>query len=567
MTVEGSDSLPGSAETSGRSPTATANRQSPARVPDQTPGGGTDPSQSAAGWDLRGQWRFLWRQLTSMRTALVLLFALAVAAVPGSLVPQRSVAPIRVKDFLTAHPRLGPIYDTLGVFDVYTSAWFSAIYLLLLVSLIGCILPRLRSYARSLHSPPPRTPRHLARLPVFVQAALADHDPTVLDRAAERLRRSRYRVRRDGDGVAAERGYLREAGNLLFHLSVVVLLIGVTVNTLLQFRGDVIVVSGQGFSDNLTQYDDVTTGAWFSEASLPPFTVTVDSFDAAFETGPVQRGAARLFRAALQVSDQPDDPPRPFTLEVNRPLTVADTKVHLIGHGYAPQVTVTDGTGQVAFSGPVVFLPQDGNFTSAGVIKAPDARPDRLAFQGIFVPTSAVGQAPRSLFPDALVPALYINAFAGPPKAETGLPENVYGLNQAGLTQLRNADGTVVAVRLEPGESFTLPDGQGSIRLDGWTRWVKLQVSRAPGLPLVIAAIAAAIAGLWLSLFVRPRRVWVRLVTHDDGDGVRLEIGALDRAGARTGLAADMQLLLTHLTAAQHGTAADPDLQPQKDSS
>lgn len=141
----------------------------------------------------------------------------------------------------------------------------------------------------------------------------------------------------------------------------------------------------------------------------------------------------------------------------------------------------------------------------------------------------------------------------------------MYALNQAGLTQLRNADGTVVAVRLEPGQSFTLPDGQGSIRLDGWTRWVKLQVSRAPGLLLVIAAITAAIAGLWLSLFIRPRRVWVRLVAHDDGDGAQLEIGALDRAGARTGLAADMQLLLTDLTAAQHGVAADLDLHPQKD--
>jgi cytochrome c biogenesis protein len=525
--------LPDTADSSAAAGTAAADRQHQRRP---------DPPQHPPALGAGGMLRFLWRQLTSMRT--------------GSLLPQRGVAPIRVKDFLAAHPRLGPVYDTLGLFAVYTSPWFSAIYLLLLVSLIGCILPRLRSYARALQTPPPKTPRNLDRLPVYAAAELSGMDPTVLDRATDQLRRRRYRLRRDGNAVAAERGYLREAGNLVFHLSVVVLLLGVTVNALLQFRGDVVVVTGQGFSNNLTQFDDVTAGAWFSEARMPPFTVAVDRFDAAFEMGPVQRGAARLFRADLQVVDRPGAAPRPVRLEVNRPLIVADTKVHLIGHGYAPQVTVTDGAGKVAFAGPVVFLPQDGNFTSAGVIKVPDGRPDRLAFQAIFVPTSAAGQPPRSLFPDALVPALYLNAFAGPPRAETGVPESVYALNQTGLTQLRNTDGTAVAVRLEPGERFVLPDGEGSIRFDGWTRWVKLQVSSTPGLPLVIGAIAAAIAGLWLSLFVRPRRVWVRLVAV--GDGARLDIGGLDRAGARTGLAADVQQLLDQLTTTPPDAVPDP---------
>src|SRR3954465_1702294 len=85
------------------------------------------PDLPRLGW--RGGLRFLWTQLTSMRTALVLLFALALAAIPGSLIPQRKVSPIRVSDFLTQHPTLGPIYDKLGLFHVFTSPWFSAIYL------------------------------------------------------------------------------------------------------------------------------------------------------------------------------------------------------------------------------------------------------------------------------------------------------------------------------------------------------------------------------------------------------------------------------------------------------
>src|SRR4029079_17955196 len=114
-----------------------------------------------------GGLRWLWTQLTSMRTALVLLFALAVAAVPGSLIPQRDVSPIRVSDFIDQHPTLGPIYDKVGLFNVFTSAWFSAVYLLLFVSLVGCIIPRVLVYARALRTPPPRTPRNLSRLPAY----------------------------------------------------------------------------------------------------------------------------------------------------------------------------------------------------------------------------------------------------------------------------------------------------------------------------------------------------------------------------------------------------------------
>src|SRR3982751_1093280 len=99
-----------------------------ARSPGVEPAG---PDLPRLGW--RGTLRFLWTQLTSMRTALVLLFALAVAAVPGSLIPQRRISPIRVDDFIAQHPTLGPLYDKVGLFAVYTSPWFSAVYLLLFV--------------------------------------------------------------------------------------------------------------------------------------------------------------------------------------------------------------------------------------------------------------------------------------------------------------------------------------------------------------------------------------------------------------------------------------------------
>ena len=60
-----------------------------------------------------------WRQLTSMRTALVLLFLLAIAAIPGALLPQRNLNIQAVDSYIAARPVLGPVMDTLELFDVF----------------------------------------------------------------------------------------------------------------------------------------------------------------------------------------------------------------------------------------------------------------------------------------------------------------------------------------------------------------------------------------------------------------------------------------------------------------
>lgn len=519
--------------------------------PPPRPAGSTAPPRAPVPLGLSGWLRYGWTQLTSMRTALVLLFGLALAAIPGSLVPQQRVTPVAVTEFLRDHPRLGPLYDQLGLFHVYTSPWFSAVYLLLFASLVGCIVPRVRTYARALRTPPPRTPRNLSRLPAYARVEVpgADATPEALrQRAVEALRGSRYRIRSEDAAVAGERGYLREAGNLVFHLSLLALLLGVALGALLGFRGTSVVVVGQGFSNTLTQYDDISAGAEFAAADLAPFTVKLLDFEVRFETGPVQRGAARLFRAPVEVTDAPGAPPRREVLEVNHPITVAGTSVHLIGHGYAPRVTVRDGASNVAFSGPVIFLPQDGNFTSAGVIKVPDSRPQQLAFEGFFLPTAVLdAQGPRSVFPDAANPALFLNAWSGPPRTETGQPENVYTLDPTGMTQLRTADGQPLRMALQPGDVFTLPDGRGTIAMDGWQRWVKLQIGDTPGAGLALGALGCAVAGLCLSLFIRPRRLWVRVGALDSGSTL-VEVAGLDRADARTGLVEDVERLATAVT-------------------
>ena len=138
--------------------------------------------------------RWAWRQLTSMRTALVLLFLLALAAVPGSVVPQQNIDAVKVINWKQAHPTLTPVYERLGLFNVYGSVWFAAIYILLMVSLVGCVVPRLRVYWRAMRATPPRVPRRLDRLPEARRVELDEEPDAVLERARQVLRKRRYRV-------------------------------------------------------------------------------------------------------------------------------------------------------------------------------------------------------------------------------------------------------------------------------------------------------------------------------------------------------------------------------------
>src|SRR3954454_23683287 len=97
--------------------------------------------------------RNTWRGLTSMRTALVLLFLLALAALPGALLPQRSLNQRLVTQYFADHPTLAPLLDKARFFDVFAAPWFAAVYLLLMVSLVGCLLPRAAEHVRTLRSP------------------------------------------------------------------------------------------------------------------------------------------------------------------------------------------------------------------------------------------------------------------------------------------------------------------------------------------------------------------------------------------------------------------------------
>ncbi|MEU6545954.1 cytochrome c biogenesis protein ResB [Streptomyces sp. NPDC046859] len=489
------------------------------------------PSLGVVGWA-----RWFWRQLTSMRVALLLLLLLSLGAIPGSLIPQTGIDETKVAAFRQAHKTLAPVYDKLGLFHVYSSVWFSAIYILLFVSLIGCIVPRTWQFVGQLRGRPPGAPKRLTRLPAYTTWRTEAEPEQVREAALALLKKRRFRAHLAGDAVAAEKGYLREVGNLAFHIALIVMLVAFAWGQLFKSEGNKLIVEGDGFSNTLTQYDDFKSGNLFSQDDLDPFSFTLKEFKGTYEaTGP-NRGTPRTYEADLTYSEGADGREKRTTVKVNEPLEIGGSKVYLVSHGYAPVITVRDGKGNEVFHDAVPLLPLDGNVTSTGAIKVMDGYRDakgereQLGFQAFLLPTYVPGNELTSQFPALLSPIMNVEAYHGDLGVDSGLPQSVYQLDKKHLKGFKDDKGAQLRKNLRPGETLTLPGGAGSITFEKEIKeWAGFQVARQPGSGWALAGALAAIFGLAASLFIQRRRVWVRATTGDDGLTV-VEMAGLGRS-------------------------------------
>ncbi|WP_157248816.1 cytochrome c biogenesis protein ResB [Nonomuraea typhae] len=493
--------------------------------------------------------RWGWRTLTSMKTALILLFLFALGSIPGSLIPQRGVEPDKVARIYLNDPVRAEWYERFQLFDVFGSYWFAAIYLLLFTSLVGCIIPRTITYFKELRRRPPAAPRHLSRLSHHAEL---DTDELTVELAAARLRKLRFRVE-TGDGwVSAEKGFLRETGNLLFHISLLGVLAAVGVGALFGYRGNVLVAENEGFANTVAAYDRFMPGTQVSAESLEPFAFTLTDFQADYQVGgdPKKIGQPLDFTARLKVVDAPGAPERDYDLKVNLPLEINGTQTFLIGNGYAPVFRVTDGKGQVAFEGPVPCLIEFPLTRVSGcVLKAPDAQPGQLGFLMRFLPTVAPAQSGgfTSSFPAALMPRVQIlGAFTGDFGTRSGMPQSVYELAPPEIMKKLKplAMGSTAPKPLAPGQSFDLPDKLGKIEFVEVREWMTLQIAYDPGRVPALISAALATVSIALSLMIRRRRVFVRVK-----DGAA-EVGGLTRTeGSAAGFAEEFADIVKVLSA------------------
>ncbi|HYN72663.1 MAG TPA: cytochrome c biogenesis protein ResB [Nakamurella sp.] len=545
--------------------------------PDTGPTAGTPPptGQGLVG-RLLAAGRNIWRQLTSMRVALILLFLLALASLPGALLPQWSLNSAKTAQYLLDYPTLGPILDRLGFFEVFASPWYAAIYLALFLSLIGCVLPRSLSFIGQLRMPPVATPRNLSRLPHHHRLEVDGSPQDVADRIRTGLRGWRVAQRSelpagarrgiadargigaagaaddaaDGDRaqpvtaltISAEKGYLREVGNLVFHLSLLGLLIAIAVGKLVGYEGSVIVNAGSQFcSTSPASYDNFRPGLLVDGTQMVPFCVDVQNFHAAY----TDRGEATEFAATVRYQSGADagtDTWNDATLQVNDPLRMDGERLYLLGHGFSPHFQITYPDGSVRdYAEQFAPEPNDPNFTSEGAVKVTDPpgvtgddiRKHQLAIVGIFAPTALLhGGIMTSSFPAANDPGVAIDVYRGDLGMEGGRSQSIFSIDTSQVD--KGALVKQARKNLMVGESVTLDDGT-RIAFTGYNEWVSLQTSFDPAQVWALVWAVLLLSGLMVSLIVKRRRVWFRLRAAGPDDGVTGPRGTGDRTVVEIG--------------------------------
>lgn len=495
--------------------------------------------------------RNAWRILVQMRTAMILLMLLAIAAIPGALLPQRQLSQQNVNQYLADRPKLGEIMDKLQLFDVFSSWWFTAIYVLLFVSLVGCLTPRTIELVRQLRVPPPPAPSRFTRLPHHATISTdlsADQAAAVVTKQLKG-----WRVRRnDGDGrvagateFSAERGYLREVGNIAFHFGMLGLLLTVGIGKMLHYEGMVIQIaepdSPAYCNTTPAAFDSFRAGALVDGTDLKQFCFQARDFRADY----LPTGQASMFSSHIRYSEEvtttSPDTWQEYDLRVNEPLRINGNRLYLQGHGFAPTFTVTWPNGE-SRTDTLQWVPSDQmTFLSSGAMRFdppagmyPDfqERVDNgIAIQGLFAPTAAFdGKILSSSFPAPNDPAVAIDVYRGDTGLETGRVSSLFALDNRLIEDgLLNREARV---NLRPGESTTLPDGT-TVRFDGAKEFANYQISYDPLQSWVGVASIVMMGGLLLSISVRRRRFWVRITTLDDGR-VRVALGGLartDRSG------------------------------------
>lgn len=478
-----------------------------------------------------------------MRTALVLLFLLALGALPGALLPQRPLNPPKVDAYIAGHGWWGRLLDALQFYNVYSSVWFSAIYVLLFVSLVGCLLPRSLEYTKAIRAAPVRTPSNLTRLPHHAKSTVDGELTVVAGAVRGRLRGWRIAEHEEADGgraISAERGYLRETGNLVFHFAMLGLIVAFALGAMYKYSGQVIVQATGGddaqfCNAGVYNYDSFTPGLRVDGTNLNPFCVKVNDFTAHYQPS----GEADHYDSHVEYQSGKDLDTgtwRPYDLKVNSPLRTAGDRIYLLGHGYTPVFTVTFPNGQRR-AGATQWKPDDPNtmlsegattFDPPGITDPGEQRKKQLAITGLFAPTALFdGALLSSAYPAAWNPAVAVDIYQG--DLGTGGNHSIFSVDERMVHDGRL--NRMARVNLIQGQQTVLPDGT-VIRFDHVQQWVSLMVAHDPTQDWVLAFAVCMLLGLGVSLTIKRRRLWVRL-TPAGGEGpvarTVVEVGGLAR--------------------------------------
>ncbi len=431
---------------------------------------------------------WVFRQLTSMRVALLLLGALALLTLAGTLLEQVPTDvrndPRAYAEWLDAvRPKYGgwtDILDTLGLLSVFSSIWFKGLLVLLSASLISCSVknvPRLWRVATR-----PRmvmTDAFFERAPH--RAALAsqrDADATLAAvRSSFRSHLYRTSIKRDGDAVhvCADRFRWGPFGRIVAHLSFVVVLVGATLTATGGFRDE-------GFA--------VPVGGTVKVGHGTDLAVRATSFADTYYLS----GEPRDYASDLVVYKD-GKPVKSQEIRVNHPLRYEGISFYQSFFGAAVVVRAQDSRGRVLFKRGVPLLYQSKDETH--VI-------GRFSLPGrgltVFAVAPQSGEIDKSIGPGQAQLEVY--------RRGTSEPLGVRVLSQGEPGKIAGLDFTFVRER----------------------QFAGLTVARDPGSTWVWVGSTFLVIGICMVFMFPHRRV--RAVVRSAGGGSEVGVAAIRRRDA-----------------------------------
>ncbi|MED3762714.1 cytochrome c biogenesis protein ResB [Ureibacillus terrenus] len=187
----------------------------------------------------------IWNFFSSVKVGVSLIVITLIASSFGTFFPQKfniqaATEAEKALYYEQNYGTLGKLYYELGLSDLYNSWWYQILVGLLAISIIVASLDRGIPLYKSLKNQ--RVKRHesfMKKQRIVAHGPVTEGDVSkTLDLIAEKMSKLRYKVRRDGNALLAEKNRFARSGPYINHLGLIIFLFGLMLRFIPGFHVD-----------------------------------------------------------------------------------------------------------------------------------------------------------------------------------------------------------------------------------------------------------------------------------------------------------------------------------------